>query len=374
MAENTATSKTPPSHADIFKQMDRDYVAPVPEAPVVAAPEADKPAVEAAATPVQNAAPETQENKEPVQAAAINVDDISEEDFLKLYQKRTGKKATSIDELKDPAPAPTREQLDALEAKEKAESLEWALSSGKITKEAYDKSIIERAKDKRAIALAVFTQELQAENKDLSNEECEEMFKDYVGEEADEASWKRKKGLKDIETIANNYLAQYNEVDGFQEAYRAEKTIEAKRKEYSKQIKAVAKELPKEIPFEFEYTCIDGSKMNLSSKLTVDEKAINKLVGDYTREGMEDFFSGENATPERMRDELMYHVDARVVRPSLNLIFEDIAKQIETDIWAKAKNARNPNQPLAGVQPAANAGPKPAPPSHASIWKDKKGF
>lgn len=365
MAE-TQEVKIPPSHASVFEKMDQ---LEHPNAPMKATgvntppaepakPEAT-PAPQAVAAAAEAAKPETTE-------APVLDPDMDEATFLKLYKKMTGKEVSSLDALKEPPTPPTAEELAKLAVKEQNESLEWALGTEKITRELYEKSIVERAKSKRDIALAIFAADLRLDDKTLTNEECEEKFTEFYCETEPEDSWKRKRALAQMNGVADNYLSQYNTVDGIGEEYKSYKASAAQQKVYAKQIKAIAQELPKEIPFEYEYKTIDGRTLSLKAKIPVDDKVISKLVAEFSAPGMEKVFGGDETTPKKINAELAYHLNARVIKEGLPAVFELFASQIDTDIWATVKNARNSNQTFG--QPSIDAKTPKTPPSHKEVF------
>ena len=357
---------TPPSHKDLADKMEGRYTPPIAS---VAPPAEKAPVAEPnPAEPPAQAAPPADPGTAPAEKASgtVNLDELSDEDFLKLYEKRVGVKAKSLDELK-PAPQPlSKEEQEALEAKEVNESLEWAFATEKIKKDFYDKAVVARSKDKRAIALELFSADLMAEDEDLTVEDCEERFKEFYCEEEPESSWRRKKATAQMNAVADTYLSQFSDIDNITPQYRDYKSAVEKQKAYNKQVSAVAKELPKDVSFKIPYVSVDGAKSELEYKVPVDESVIPKLVKEFTADGMEGAF-GDNPKPEAIASELTYHIRARMIEKAIPVIMAKHAEKVEEDIMMKLKNARNPYQPIGG-QVAGTAAPK-TPPSHEDVLK-----
>jgi hypothetical protein len=349
-------------HDDIFKRMPGNQPEKQPDPN--AAPVTDTP-------PAQQAAPKT-DNPPAVdppvpEAAKVNLDELSDDDFLELYQKRTGKKAKSLDDLKEPPKPPTKEELEAAAEREQTESLEWALSTGKVKREDYDKAVVAKQKDNRTIALALFTEELQAEDKNITPEECEERFGEFYAEAEDENSWKRIRAIKQMNKVADEYRAQFSAIDNLPEEYRAERTATQLKANYAKGIKEIIKASPKEISFPIPYTNVDGSETTLEYKVPVPEKIFKQVTELLTSDGMENGKLG-TSKPDYVAAEVAWQVRARMIDEAVPVIMAEHAKKVEEDLMVNLKNARNPQQSLA--QRPAEA-PKTTP-NHDAVFNKMK--
>lgn len=377
------TLKTPPPHTRFIEKFERRMghtgpaftPKPVTETPAThqgAAPTTEQPAADAnnpqnAVPPVESKTPESApapQNAAPIPAPPVEAEN-EETTFLKLYAKMTGKKIDSLDELKEKPKPLSKEEQEAADAAEKAEALEWGLGTGKITKEAYDKAIVARSKDKRAIALELYMQERREENPRLSNEEGEEDFREFYGENDEEGSPRQKMGLKQMNKIADAHLAQFNDIDSLPEGYKSYKAGEEKYKAHVKSWKSVAKELPKELDITVPYTTVEGTTMNLTTKVPVDQKVVDRILQEYTGRGSENIFSDKDNTPENIAQVLNYHLESRVLKQALPAIFADLVQQAETDVMARVKNARQPGQSFGA--PPLDAPVVKTPPKHTSL-------
>lgn len=350
-----AEVKNPPSHATILDRVPGDksaYVAPA-QAVEENAVEA-KPATEAVE---QQAAP-----------TRPNLDDVSDEEFLALYEKRTGTKAKSIDDLKPAPKKPSAEEQLKLDEQEANESLEWGIASGKVNKKDYETAVVAKAKEKREIALSLFTQELQSEDNEISADECEERFREYYGEDADDDSWRRKKGLKEMNAVADSHLAQFSAFDKLTDEYREFKTNSQRQKEYNKQIKTLTDSLPKTLTFKVPYEGVDGQNVDLDYEVPVDGKITTQLAKEFEKLG-----TGNSALwdskPETISAELNYHLKARMMDSVLPQLLKSHAERVEMDIMAKLKNARAPQSQLGSQSQSAE---KKEPPSHSAVLNKVK--
>src|ERR1700748_3604735 len=182
------------------------------ETPVVAAPVAATPT-----TPVENPA-----------KAEFNIDELTDDQINELIAKKTGGKVKSLSELNKPEPK-TKEELEKEQEKRDADALSWAIETGKVKMVDYDNSIKGQAKTDREIVLADFIAEVQAEDKEITIEEAEEMFKDAYHEH-DDTSKLYKIGQKEIKRLADiyrkskyslpDYKSEYNETIQAQEQYK----------------------------------------------------------------------------------------------------------------------------------------------------------
>ncbi len=369
MAEST---KNPPSHAALFNKMDRRQApaagtthkpeVPNPDAPINE--EEKKPEeAQAAATPDAPVVPEQQAAEKP----KINLDEVGDEEFLELYKKRTGRSAESIDELKAPPKAPTQAEIEAAAERERTESLEWALGTQAITRDQYEKSIAERSKSKRDIAYALFAAEAKVEDKDITPEETEDRFRDFYGENEEPNSWKYKKGQALMNSVADNHLSQYSDVDSLPEKYREFKTTTERHKGYTKLVNKAAKELPKELTFTIEHTGADGAKIPLEYKIPVEDKILAQVVREYANPSIGDSL-GDKATPEFITKELDYHVRGRMLDQIIPILLEKHGEKVEELLMVKIKNIPNPGQPPLGQQ-QQTSGQTKTPPSHAEVFE-----
>jgi hypothetical protein len=365
--------KNPPSHADVFNRMREEKSTQ----PVIAQVE-KKPGDEGYVAPQEensetkpNGAIATEakvEEKVPGAKEKPNTDDLSDEELEEIYNKRIGSKKTTPKVL-------TAQEKEELEKQEETEGIEWAFGTGKIKKDFYDKALVEKSKSKREIALNLFTAELQAEGKNITPEECEEMFRDFYAEEEDEKSWKRKKGLKEINSIADNYLAQYKDLDGITENYRAYKTTAEKQKVYNAQVRSIAKEVPAEISYDiplkiaekayakFGFKPSGDAAANFAFKVKVDEKTMTQLIKEFTTPEM--FAGMGEAKPEAIAQEFNFLARARMMDSIIASIVEQTADHVSEDIFVSLKNSRGVQQPLGSetIKPVAQK----APPSHKAV-------
>ena len=367
MAENTTATagKTPPSHEEVFNRMPANSRAGQEPAVVKSAEEL---AAEAKAIEDKNkAAAPPPAPIPPPPPAVVNYEDMPEDEFLKLYEKRTGKKAKSLDDLKDPPKPSTAEELQAQALKEQTEALEWAWESNKVTKELYDKSIADKSRSKREIALSLFTKELKEEDKDLTPEECEERFKDFYHEGEDETSWLFKKGVKDINAAADNYLAQYSVIDKLPEEYREVKTLAARQKAFAKQVNEIVKEVPKTLKFTYPTgEELDGKPVQFEYDIPVDDKVTAQIAKELVASGNPKMW---DADPEIIRKEVEYHVFARNRDTIIPKLLADHAIKVAEEVEMRFRNARNPQQHIGGQ---LHTNSDKTPPSHQAVFDKMK--
>lgn len=276
----------------------------------------------------------------------FNLDDLSEEERDDMVKKLTGK---SLSEL-NPPKEKTKEEI-ALEAeKVKADALAWALGGGKIKKDVYDRVAADRNKSDRELALKAFTGSLMAEDKDMTEEEAEEIFKDTYHETQETDSRLYGIGQKEIKKLADSYRKEtFSAVDNIEAEYMDVVNFDSQYKGYKAHIKTVAGELPKEFSFEVNHKDVDGNVSPLSYKIPLDDKVIAKLTAEF---GSESQFSIRNVTSNGK-------IDIKAIAKEMNdraksLMFDTIIPQllenhgneVEKRMIAIMGNKRNPGQTL----------------------------
>lgn len=358
--------KTPPSHADVFNKQNKNERI-LNREPVIAATEEKKPEEVTTASPEEKKPDRQDPQVKHEEKVKVSAEDLTDEELEELFSKRAGKRVSLKGQ--EPEKVLTAEEKVELEKAEKAESLAWAVTHNKLDKDLYDKALVDKSKTKRDIALSLFTAEAKADDKDLTDEECLQMFSDYYAEDEEDTSWKRKRRLAEMNTVADNYLAQYNSIDSITEDYRTFKTTAEKQESYSKSIKAIAKEIPAELSFKIPFTGVDGKAVEVEYKVPVDPKVIEKLYKEFTSPALYDVFGSAKA--EAISAEMNYHVKARMLDKMIPVLMEQHAAKVEEDIMVKLKNARNPQQSIIGA-PQQQSTTQKTLPSHEDVMKRMK--
>jgi len=266
-------------------------------------------------------APEQSAPPTPPPAEKPNVDDISDEDFDALVQKRLGK---SVKDL-TPVAEKTKEQLEAEAEKRRSDALAWAIETGKAKKSDYDNAIIGRQKSDKQIALQIFTDSLVAEDSAITPEEAEEIFNDTY-HQGDPESRLFKLGEKEIKKIADAYRKEnFGFLDTIESEYDAFSKTHSEYKAYKGQIKELAATLPTEITHEFEYDGPNG-KQKFSYAFPVDEKVTAKILADYSSENefsVRSTIGNGKMDKAAIAKEMLYHLKAR----TFDSVLADVAKK-----------------------------------------------
>ena len=229
-------------------------LAKVPIAPMRGVNEgaAQDPAPKDPATPADPAPKETAAPATPATPAAptFNIDDLTDDQINELIAKKTKGKVKTLAELnEEQPPVKTKAELEKEEEEERAQALAWSISQGKIKKEDYDKAITDQSKSKRDIALSILTSQWMENDKTLTPEDCQELFKDMFFEGEKDDTPKRKAAIKQMDSIADNYLKQYSDLsmDKIHEGYRTYKTSESNKSAISKKVDTVFDSIASEL-------------------------------------------------------------------------------------------------------------------------------
>lgn len=310
------------------KKSSAAVVEPTEVAPVSILPTAETKPVEE---------PKPTEVAKPIESAEpAPVDEDAK--FLELYNKKFKTSFKTIEEMdkaneKKPEPEVlTEDQKKEREEKRKAEALAWKIEQDPKFKETYEKSISDKEKSNRDIALKVFSAKELAKDKTLTANDIEEMFKDEYAEDADPDSPRALRALDRMASVAENYRKEnYSSVDKYETEYRDYKMFETKAKDYGKQTKEVVESLPKELTFEFDFMDADGKpdKMQIPFAISDDDmKALRKELQH------EDTFFAVKANLESVSNEKLSElaIDKFWVKNRSNIIKAVGQKAIE---WAE---------------------------------------
>lgn len=349
-----------------------------PQYPLFAAANGDKPEVVApvVAAPGEHTQPATppEENKTPAEAAAPQAPSTpavtppaepTDDEILAIFNKRNGTEFKSLDEIV-PKKAKSKEEAAAEEEKFRADALEWALGTGKLGRDKYEKSIIDKSRTPREIALAAFTANLREEDKDITNEEAEEIFKDTYHEdkEVDNPRLYRL-GQKRMADEAAQYLkANYGDVDGLEDSFREYIDGSEKFKSFNKQVKTFFGAVPTDNSLEVEYTHANGKTEKLKIDYKVSEEDVKAIQKQFANEEM--FFAlgadkGE-VSEKTMNDAFKFHLKARVFDKALADVAvrsADLAA-VETMAYLKGIKVDQPGS-LPGSSTVSTAAPKEPP-------------
>ncbi len=294
-----------------------------------------------AATPVTDPAKKVET---PVQAAAVNWSEIPDDEIAKILSQRTKGRVKSLEELAEPAPTPTAEELAKLAVQDKNDALAWAIEENIISREEYETGIAEKGKTNREIGIALLAAELREENAKITMEDVEETYRELNREELDEDNPYRKAALRQEAKLANAYRKdKFGKLDTLDEGYKTYRADAQRHKEYTKQVKTVFDELPKEaalkVPFALDQSKPDN-KTEIDVKYTYDEAdlaKVRKMMSDtvtYRAIGADK----KDFTPEQIKEHTLYHLNALVAQKQLTSLLAEAARESAKATLAWAKN------------------------------------
>lgn len=288
-------------------------------------------------------APQAAAPAEPVPAAKVNAEDLSDEEFEKILQKRTGK---TLKEL-TPEVKKTAEEIAAEAKQKKSEVLAWALENKVIEKDKYDKSIVDASKSDEELALQIFTANVQAEDKDISAEEAKEMFMDTY-HQVDPENRLFKIGQKEIKKLADAYRKE-NLIDDEDIASKYDFVVNTQNnyKAYKGQVKEVAAELPKAFEFEMTVDGDKGTKETFKYEFPVDEKILTKVLGEFSAEkefSIRDIASDGKIDKKQISAQMQDALKARLFDTIVPELLKKHEANVKTFTLAQAKNIPDQRQ------------------------------
>jgi hypothetical protein len=226
--------------------------------------------------------------------------ELSDEQLLKQLEKR-GITAKSFEELKTPAVAPDPAKL--AEQRE-ADELAYGLSKGLFNKKEYDGFVADNSNSQN-IVFAQYHAEAKAEDPELTDEEIQLEFESKYGLDAEPGTRKHKRGVKEINTIAESLLKQkYGKIyeakssfTGYEKQSQSEKADKIKLETgiptYNKDIEEVFNSL-KKIPVKFsdtesvEVDALQSGLDELKSMMLTPDIAKGKILSGYKKETLKE--------------------------------------------------------------------------------------
>lgn len=310
---------------------------------------AEQTAAPATAAPVETSAA-------PSAVTEVNFEGADEATKLKAINAISGKNYKTLEEA-FPAEKPTKEQKEAAAEQKRKSALSWAIENDKLTSEKIEKAVLAKNKNSREIAKEVFAAELREEDKDISDNDIEARFQDYAHEDKEDSDPLRKAALKRIEKVADAYRADATrDYDGVEAEYDKAQTSVARFDGYSTQVKAIAKELPKELQFAIPFkSSMDGSETSFDVIFPVNDKVLEAVRKDFLNEGTYRAIGAhENEVKaDAIKGEMEAAVYSRVFKEAATSIAQQVAAQTEKHVRATLKNIPATGESRFVPQPAA---------------------
>lgn len=231
--------------------------------------------------------------------------ELSDDQLLKLLAKK-GITATSFDELKKPAVAP--DPVKEAEQRE-ANELAYGLTKGFFNKKEYE-GFIKDSQDPQNFLYAQYHAEQKAEDPELTDEEIHSEFLSKYGLDAEPGTRKHKRGVKEINTLAEPLLKQkYGKIYEAKSAFSTHETDSAEKAKneakvtsatpaYEKDIDEIFTSL-KKIPVKFsdtesiEVDAIEDSLNAFKVAVLKPEFVRAKILSGYSKDQLkEEIFAG----------------------------------------------------------------------------------
>lgn len=226
--------------------------------------------------------------------------ELSDDQLLKLLAKK-GITATSFEDLKKPAVAP--DPVKEAELRE-ANELAYGLTKGLFNKKDYD-GFIHDSQSKQDFVYAQYHAEQKAEDPELTDEEIQAEFMSKHGLDAEPGTRRHKRGVKEVNTLAESLLRQkYGKIYDAKEAFASHEKQSATQaaddakvvsgtSQYKTDVESIFSELSK-IPVKFSDTeSIEVPVMQeyldeLKAVMLKPDKSKEKILAGYDKKTMKE--------------------------------------------------------------------------------------
>jgi hypothetical protein len=234
--------------------------------------------------------------------------ELTEEEVLKFLSKKSGKEVKSVAELFK-TQEPTAEDKEKQAEEREGKKVAYGLENGIITKKQFE-SFIAATSDPKALVFKQYFQEQKESDETLTEERAQEEFDEKFGLNTEEDSRKHKRGLKEINVLAETIIRkEFKSVFELDEKFNQhENTISTTAQEsqmlsektpfFTKDIQEVATQL-KKLPVS---VTVDGIVTEYS--LDIDDDIIQKYVGIMATPENASKYIKENYTKERLENEI----------------------------------------------------------------------
>lgn len=163
-------------------------------------------------------------------------DEIDEAVMLKALSKKLGREITSLDDLAATKKEITQEDIEAEKQARETNKVKFGLSNGLFTAKEFE-SFIADAKNPTEVVFKQYVAEQKELDSDLSDAELREEFNEKFGLNEEEDSRKYKRGLKEINLLAENIInSKYPNISQLESKYSVHESTENSTKEQQKVI------------------------------------------------------------------------------------------------------------------------------------------
>lgn len=339
---------------------------------------APTPAAEPSPAATTTTATPAAEVNEPTPDPAPPAEDLTEAQVLKAFNKLNGTDYKSMAEIVPPK-VKSKEETEKEETKFKNDSLAWAFEAKGLDREKYEKSIVEKSKTPRELALASFTAGILAEDSKLSPVEIEELFKDAYHEDKDVDSRLYKIGQQRMKAEAESYLkSNYGELDGIETEYLEHLTGHERYRAYGKQVKEFFGQAPINNEIAFEYTHANGKNESIKIGYEVTDADIKAVQKQFESD---DMYFALGASEGKLNEKAMKTAYERLMKAQIfDRAIKDVAMKVadqtalETMAYLKGIKTDAPTSvPGASVIASATPSTPPRFPMLAEAQK-KQGY
>lgn len=272
-------------------------------------------------------------------AKPLSFKDLSDQDKLDAINEQLGTNYKSLAEMR-PKEVKTKEQVAEEKENKKQKALSWGYDNKKLKLEEYEKSIIDKSKSPRDLALAIFTKELQEENSKTTPEEAEEQFKDYYREELEDNSPIRKLRQKEMDKVVSGYLKEnYGKIDTLEQEYENHETSVQSQENYGRLVKTVSADLPKELTFSVPHITVDGVETTLEYKFPLDDGDIKDAKKNFLSAEMYEAMGGDKVSlnDADLSGEMKNYIRSQKIEKIVAAIAMQHAEKSNSELMARLK-------------------------------------
>lgn len=283
---------------------------------------------------------------DPTPAAITADDDIPEEKLLAALKKR-GHDIASLEQLKVPDAPLTEEQKKEQAKRLRAEAIAYGLTSNKFTQEEVEAFAVDQAKTPAEIAKTIFTDRLRQQEPNLTEEELNERFDDWMMTNAEDGNWQKKMRQDEISNLQQLYIEnKYGKILGITNEYQQAIILNKQRQEYDTAIEKAAGSLPDKMTFEVPVIKEDGTTEIKNYSYTIPKDAVAAAKAEFLKEENFHILGKGDVNAQAIQEALTYAIKNR----ELDRIIATVSNSHASEQIKSIKMGRQ------GIMPTRDAG------------------
>ena len=256
------------------------------------------------------------------EVAPVVASELTDEQFLAFYEKKTGKKLTSLDELK---PVETEEEIQKKKEQRDSDVVAFGLQNKLFTSEQY-KNYVADVSNKQDLVFENYKADALEADSRLTEADILAEFNEKYGIDSEEGSRRHKRGQKELDIIADKIIrSSYQEILSVEDKYGAHVSdINAKAQVENK----IAAELPKyKADVQFALTEVQKITTKFTNGDVFEIPVVAEAVERVSALILDEKYARNMAANGWNKDQLVALVKTHVVMNNIDAIIENASIQ-----------------------------------------------